>query len=261
MIDSDGWSIVLLTPTDRIRIYKLIGILATISVCFLIMVFSGIIYVTDRSKEAIRQSEESKRLLLHAAGEGIFGVDATGQVTFVNPAALRMLGFAEEEMLGQSVHALIHHSHKDGSNYPVEDCPMYASYTKAAESHVTDEVLWRKDGSSFPVEYSSTPITKDGKVMGAVVTFRTSPSASRRKRRLKESEKKYRLLADNVHDVIFVLDMNLNYTYISPSVKILRGYEPEEVLKQPPTETMTPSSRELVMRTLSEVMELRKIQA
>jgi diguanylate cyclase (GGDEF)-like protein/PAS domain S-box-containing protein len=172
VFDSDGWSIVLLTPTDRIRLYKLIGILATIFVCLLIMVFLGIIYVTDRSKEAIRQSEESKRLLLHAAGDGIFGVDATGQVTFINPAALRMLGFAEEEMLGQSVHALIHHSHADGSNYPVEDCPMYASYAKATECHVTDGLLWRKDGSSFPVEYSSMPITKDGKIMGAVVTFK-----------------------------------------------------------------------------------------
>ncbi|MDP2854260.1 MAG: sensor domain-containing diguanylate cyclase, partial [Smithellaceae bacterium] len=67
---------------------------------------------------------------------------------------------------------LIHHSHKDGSNYPVENCPMYISYTQAVESHMTDEVLWRKDGGSFPVEYSSMPITKDGKVMGAVVTFR-----------------------------------------------------------------------------------------
>jgi diguanylate cyclase (GGDEF)-like protein/PAS domain S-box-containing protein len=172
VIDNDGWSIVLLTPTDRIRLYKLVGILATISVGFLIIVFSGIIYFTDRSKEAIRQSEESERLLLHAAGEGIFGVDATGQVTFINPAALHILGFSEEEMLGQSAHALIHHSHEDGSNYPVEDCPMYASYTKATENRMTDEILWRKDGSSFPVEYSSMPITKDGKVMGAVVTFK-----------------------------------------------------------------------------------------
>ena len=81
VIDTDQWSIVLLTPTDRIRFYKLIGILATISVGFLIIVFSGIIYVTDRSRQAIRQSEESRRLLLHAAGEGIFGVDATGRVT------------------------------------------------------------------------------------------------------------------------------------------------------------------------------------
>ena len=171
VIDSDGWSIVLLTPTERIRHYRLIGILATISVSFLIMVFSGIVYVADRSREAIRQSEESKRLLLQAAGNGIFGVDAAGQVTFINPAALRMLGFAEEEMLGQSVHDLIHHSHQDGSGYPVEDCPMYATYTHAADSNVTDEVLWRKDGGNFPVEYTSMPITKDGKVIGAVVNF------------------------------------------------------------------------------------------
>jgi PAS domain S-box-containing protein len=171
VIDSDGWSIVLLTPTDRIRLYRLIGILATISVSFLIMVFSGIIYAADRSREVIRQSEESKRLLLQAAGDGIFGVDTMGQITFVNPAALRMLGFVEKEMLCQNVHSLIHHSHEDGSDYPVEDCPIYASYTHAKDSYVAEEVLWRKDGDSFPVEYSSMSITNDGKVMGAVVSF------------------------------------------------------------------------------------------
>jgi 5-methylcytosine-specific restriction protein A len=114
-------------------------------------------------------AERAKKI--HAAGEGIFGVDATGRVTFINPAALRMLGFTEEEILGQSAHSLIHHSHEDGSNYPVEDCPMYASYTKATESSVTEETLWCKEGSCFPVEYYSMPIIKDGKVMGAVVTF------------------------------------------------------------------------------------------
>ena len=72
---------------------------------------------------------------------------------------------------------------------------------------------------------------------------------------LRESEEKYRLVAENVNDVIFVLDMNLNYTYVSPSVKILRGYEPEEVLKQPSMETLTPSSMDLAMRTLSEELE------
>ncbi len=172
VIDPEGWSIVLLAPTDRIRIYQLIGILTTIFVCLLVVIFSGVIYVTDRSKEALRQSEERSHLLLHSAGEGIFGVDVMGQVTFVNPAALRLLGFAAEELLGQRVHAVLHHSHEDGSNYPEEDCPMYASYTQGAENQVSDEVLWRKDGSSIPVEYSSTPMTKDGKVTGAVVTFR-----------------------------------------------------------------------------------------
>ncbi|MDP2854432.1 MAG: HD domain-containing protein, partial [Smithellaceae bacterium] len=75
---------------------------------------------------------------------------------------------------------------------------------------------------------------------------------------LKESENKYRLLADHVSDVIFVLDMNLKYTYISPSVKVLRGYEPEEVLKQPTINSLTPASWDLARRTLSEVMELGK---
>ena len=192
-IDSDGWSIVLLTPTDRIGLYRLVGIMATISVSFLIMVFSGIIYVTDRSKEAIRRREESKRLLLHAVGDGIFGVDDRGQVTFINPAALRMLGFTQEEMSGQRVHDLIHHSHEDGTNYPVEDCPMYASYTHAAEGYVADEVLWRKDGSCFPVAYSSMPIIKDGKVIGAVVNFN---DIAERKRVEAEREKFVRELQD-----------------------------------------------------------------
>jgi PAS domain S-box-containing protein len=198
VIDSDGWSIVLLAPTDQVRHYGWLGILATISVSLLIMVFSGIIYTIARSKEAIRQSEESKRLLLHAAADGIFGVDTTGQVTFANPAALRMLGFAEEDMLGQNVHGLIHHSRKDGSGYPEEDCPMYASFTHAAESHVTDELLWRKDGSSFPVEYSSMPITQAGKVIGAVVYFR---DISERMRAAAEREKFVRELQDALASV------------------------------------------------------------
>jgi diguanylate cyclase (GGDEF)-like protein/PAS domain S-box-containing protein len=230
VIDSDGWSIVLLTPTNHIRDYKLFGILATISVGLLIMFFSGIIYVLDRSKEAIRQSEESKRLLLHAVGDGIFGVDATGQVTFVNPAALRMLGFSVEEMLGQNAHALIHHSHKDGSNYPDEDCPMYASYTQATENHVTDEMLWRKDGSSFPVEYSSMPIINDGKVMGAVVTFRDITKRKQVEEALYRSEERYRTIIEQMEDGYFETDLRGDFTFVNDAECKNLGYTREEVI-------------------------------
>ncbi len=171
VIDRRGWSVVLLSSTARIRLYRLVGILATVSAVFLIMVLSGIIYATDRSKEAFRQSEEHKRLLLHAVGEGIFGVNASGLVTFANPAALRMLGFTEPELLNQDAHHLIHHSHEDGSDYPVQDCPMSDSYTHGTKRQVAGEVLWRKDGHFFPVEYVSMPIIKGGKVMGAVISF------------------------------------------------------------------------------------------
>ncbi|HWR59888.1 MAG TPA: PAS domain S-box protein, partial [Thermodesulfovibrionales bacterium] len=196
VIDSDGWSIVLLTPTNIIRLSKLSGIMGTISVCFIIIILWSIIHYTDRSHEAIKQIEESRRLLLHAAGEGIFGVDARGQLNFANPAALRMLGFTEKELLGQKMHALIHHHHKDGSIYPEEDCPMYASYTGAVESHMIEEVLWRRDGSSFPAEYSSMPITMGGKTIGAVVTIRDITERKKAEEVLAERRKFAELSAD-----------------------------------------------------------------
>lgn len=127
--------------------------------------------VAERTEE-LRASEERSRLLLDSAGEGIFGVDSRGIVTFINPAALAMLGYEEDEIMGQPVHELIHHSLADGTEYPQDRCPMYISFTKGTAHQVVDEVLWRKDGNAFPVEYSSTPISKEGRVMGAVITFR-----------------------------------------------------------------------------------------
>ncbi len=230
VIGGDGWSIVLLTPSGRIWIYKLIGILATIIVCFLIVVFGGILYFTNRSLEAVRQSEESKRLLLHAAGDGIFGVDIKGQTTFVNPAALRMLGFAEAEMLGQSVHALIHHSYKDGSNYPVEDCPMYASHTKATENRVAEEVLWRKDGRSFPVEYFSTPIIRDGRGMGAVVVFKDITERKQAEEALHRSEERYRIIIEQMEDGYFEIDLSGNFTFVNDAECRNLGYTREELI-------------------------------
>jgi polar amino acid transport system substrate-binding protein len=114
---------------------------------------------------------ERSSLILDSAGEGIFGVDLAGKLAFINPAANRMLGYELDELIGQEVHQKIHHSHADGSSYPKEECPMYRSYVDGTDHHVTNEVLWHKDGTSFPVEYTSMPIKKDGRVMGAVVSF------------------------------------------------------------------------------------------
>jgi PAS domain S-box-containing protein len=156
---------------------KRIPILKTVSPVNLsgkIQLLESFVDISEQKKieEAIRESEDRSRLLLHSASDGIFGVDAQGQVTFINPAALSMLGLVEEDLLGKGVHSAIHHSHADGSLYPVEVCPMYASYTSAAENHVTDEVLWRKDGSSFDVDYTSVPMRKGNAIIGAVVVFR-----------------------------------------------------------------------------------------
>lgn len=110
-------------------------------------------------------------LLLECTGEGIYGVDTEGRCHFVNPAAARMLGYHAEELLGANMHDLLHHSHADGGHYSVEHCPIYLAFREGVPCRVDSDVLWRKDGTSFPVEYTSYPILEGGQVRGAVVTF------------------------------------------------------------------------------------------
>ena len=137
--------------------------------------------ITDRRQaESQRESAhaELQRLsieyqaILNSAGEGIYGLDREGRITFGNRAATEILGWQSEDVLGQQAHALHHHSHADGSSYPPEECPIYAALKEGKIRRVDDEVLWRSDGAAVPVEYTSTPILKDGKPGGAVVVFR-----------------------------------------------------------------------------------------
>ena len=125
----------------------------------------------DRSAE-LRQLRTRHQLILDSAGEGIYGLDAEGCTTFVNEAATRILGWRAEDVIGQPLHDIHHHSHEDGSPYPREDCPIYSAIRDGQVHQVDCEVFWRTDGSSVPVEYTSTPIREDGEITGAVVVFR-----------------------------------------------------------------------------------------
>lgn len=116
-------------------------------------------------------------LLLESTGEGVFGVDMQGNCIFINRAASEMIGYSAAEALHSNMHHLIHHSHNDGSHYPVEDCPIFHAFSHGLPCHIESEVLWRKDGSSFPAEYTSHPIVErdtDGKevILGAVATIK-----------------------------------------------------------------------------------------
>ncbi len=110
-------------------------------------------------------------MLLESAGEGIFGVDSEGKTIFINPAGAHMLGYDAGELIGKPVHEMVHYLYPDGSLYPVEKCSMYAAFTEGTSKNVTDEVLWRKDKTYFHTEYNATPMKKDGRVDGAVITF------------------------------------------------------------------------------------------
>lgn len=141
-----------------------------------------------QAERAVSEAEERSRLLLESVGEGIFGVGKDGLVNFINPAGLEMIGFSSEEIIGKQIHPIIHHSHADNSPYPVEECPMYRSLTEGVEFFITDEALWRKDGSSFPVEYTSVPIIKGDELLGSVVVFRDISERLKAERALKENE-------------------------------------------------------------------------
>ena len=127
---------------------------------------------TKLQAEELSAVEERTRLILSSVDEGILGMDTDGHATFLNSGGARMLGYTPEELVGSAFHKLVHYAHPDGTPFPREDCPMYKTSRDGQPRVVCDEVLWRKDGTSFPVEYSTTAILKDGTAVGTVVAFR-----------------------------------------------------------------------------------------
>jgi PAS domain S-box-containing protein len=130
--------------------------------------------ISDRKQalEAMTGLRMQNELILNSVGEGIFGLDLDGNSTFINPAAAKMLGYEVAELIGKNPHLMFHHSKPDGSLYPEEECPILAAYKDGVTRGEENEVYWRKDGSSFPVRYISTPILEGDKIKGAVVSFR-----------------------------------------------------------------------------------------
>ena len=123
------------------------------------------------AREAERGRRE-KAALLESAGDGIYGVDLEGRCTFINGSGAQMLGYPPDEILGKDMHQLVHHHDSDGAPSPVDECPIFRSFRVGESVRRDDEVLWRQDGTAFPVEYSSCPNLEEGRVTGAVVAFR-----------------------------------------------------------------------------------------
>ncbi len=158
----------------------------------------------QRMSQVFREFEKENRLLLEAAGEGIYGVDANGLTTFMNPAAERILGWKAEELIGQNMHSLIHAHRPDGSHFHVADCPIYQAFREGTVRSVDDDVFWTKPGKPIDVEYTSTPIRDNGHVVGAVIVFRDITEKKHSQKRLLEALQeveslKHRLEMENAY--------------------------------------------------------------
>jgi PAS domain S-box-containing protein len=152
--------------------------------------------IAERTR-SIQEKQDQIQLLMDSTEEAIYGIDLQGICTFTNAACLRILGYQHEtELIGKEIHSLIHHSRPDGSTYPKDECRIYIALKNNASGHADDEVNWRADGSSFPVEYWSHPIRHKDKAVGAVVTFIDITDRKRIEQELKQHRDNLQQLVD-----------------------------------------------------------------
>ncbi|MEK7323028.1 MAG: PAS domain S-box protein [Pseudomonadota bacterium] len=166
------------------------------------------------------------RLLLDATDEGIYGVDLQGRCTFINRAAARLIGYTPVNVLGKNMHDLIHHTHDGGGDYAAWDCPICEVMRSGLGSRVNDEVFWRRDGRSFPVEYSTYPIRENGNITGAVVIF----SDISRRREAEVELRKHATAVEQSTTAVMITDVNGNIDYVNPRFSQISGYSAQEVM-------------------------------
>ena len=134
-----------------------------------------------------QEVEAQNHLILEAAGEGIYGINANGKATFVNRAAQEILGWSSDDLIGRELHSIIHHKHLSGEHFPAHECPIYESFRRDQIVRVEDDVFWHKDGKPILVEYVSTPIYDHNVLAGAVVIFRDVTERKENERKLRDA--------------------------------------------------------------------------
>ncbi len=179
--------------------------------------------------EERNRATQQMQLLLEFTGQGIYGINLQGNCTFINRATSEMVGYRPEEALGRNMHDLLHHHKFDGSAYPLDQCPIYRAFKKGEGCRVDDEVMWRRDGTPIPVEYSSFPILENGKITGAVVTIVDITERKQAEERLRESEQLFRSIFENAQ--IGINFFRIDRREISPNraMQEMLGYTDKEL--------------------------------
>jgi PAS domain S-box-containing protein len=181
---------------------------------------------------ALNTLNRQHNLILKSAGEGIYGLDKEGRITFINPAAAQMIGSPISEILGQFQHDVLHHSHPDGTPFPRGECAIYAALRNGDVHSIDSEFFWKKDGTCFPVQYTSTPLRNDqGDLEGAVVVFRDISDRRQAEEIIRKSERRWHAIYDQAPTGMAIIDsysgqfLDINKRYCD-----ILGYSEEEML-------------------------------
>ena len=195
-----------------------------------------------RAEAAFRESEERVRLLLDSTAEAIYGIDVQGNCTFCNAASARLLAYDNPgDLLGKQMHRLMHHTRADGTRYPVEECQIYMAFREGKGSHADDEVLWRKDGSSFPAEYWSYPMVRDGKPIGSVVTFLDVTERKRADATIRKERDRAQQYLDIADVILLALDHEGRITLINSKGCSTLGWKEQELIGRDWVDTCLPA--------------------
>ena len=138
-----------------------------------------------QAEEALHSAMRQRELILESVGDGIYGIDLEGRLTFINEAGARILGYQPEQLSGRDIHDVIRHSRGDGIRYSRSSSPILQALRRSEPIRMRDEIFWRKDGVEIPVEYSANPLLEEGRVAGMVVAFQ-DVSERRRLEKMKD---------------------------------------------------------------------------
>ena len=192
-------------------------------------------FIVDLSERRRIQAERDRLMveriaMLDSVGDGIYGLDNSGRCTFINRAGSEILGYGQEECLGRNMHQLIHSRRADGSVYPEEECPIFDSFRKGTGVCVDNEVLWRKDGTAVPVEYSSNPIVVDGRIEGSVVSIKDIRERKQAEARLRASEERLHTSFAHAAAGVFITDLEGRLLEVNRAFCQMLGREEAELL-------------------------------
>ncbi len=204
--------------------------------------------------------------LLESTVEGIWSVGLDGCITFVNSAAVAMFGYASaEEMLGRNSHELVHHTRSDGSPYPRAECPIFHAFQKGTSAHLENELLWRKDGTSFHADYRTTPIRRNGEITGTVTTFVDNSDRVRLDAELLATRQWLQATLRGIGDAVIATDASAEsrVTFLNAIAEELTGWPLEEAKGRPVLEVFNivhEYTREPAVNPIANVLASGKVQ-
>jgi diguanylate cyclase (GGDEF)-like protein/PAS domain S-box-containing protein len=192
----------------------------------------GALVERERGQQTMRHLRRQRELILESIGEGIHGIDIEGNITFENHVAATKLGRSATELIGMPAHATMHHTKSDGAPYPIEECPIHATMLDGVVRVVEDEVFWRKDGSSFHVSYTSTPMRDEqDQIVGAVVSFQDISKHVRAEAALRVAEDKLVGIMQSIDNIVWSLTYpEMDVIYMSPATERIYGRPAQDFL-------------------------------